>query len=141
MKWAKIIEIQDPCGHYLGYQRNVAIYTKYIQRGVNYNNKHDLWSATVQGYAVAVNTLFKRCGFAPPANLSDPRNMTSILINNMLGNEDIACQRAPLDNEIFAQLQHSAASSKNCDSVTSHGIGGIDISAKMVQLAKSLLQE
>jgi hypothetical protein len=56
IKWAKIIGIQDPSGHYLGYQRILAIYTKFIQRGVNYNNKHDLWSATVQGYAVAVNT-------------------------------------------------------------------------------------
>jgi hypothetical protein len=94
----------------------VAIYTKYIQRGVNYNNKHDLWSATVRGYAVAVNILFKLRGFAPPADLSDPRNMTSILINNVLREEDIARQRAPLDNKIFAQLRHSAASSKNCDS-------------------------
>ena len=43
--------------------------------------------------------------------------MTSILINNMLREEDIACQRAPLDNEIFAGLQRSAASSRNFDSV------------------------
>jgi hypothetical protein len=43
--------------------------------------------------------------------------MTSILINNMLRREDIACQRAPLDNKIFADLQRSTASSKNCDSV------------------------
>ncbi len=56
IKWAEIIGIQDPCGHYLGNQRVVAIYTKYVQRGVNYNNKHALRSATVQGYAVAVNT-------------------------------------------------------------------------------------
>jgi hypothetical protein len=67
---------------------------------------------------VAVNTLFKLCGFAPPADLSDPSNMTSILINNMLRKEDIARQRAPLDNKIFAQLQHSAASSKRCDSAS-----------------------
>jgi hypothetical protein len=66
---------------------------------------------------VAVNTLFKLRGFAPPANLSDPSNMTSILINNMLRKEDIPRQRAPLDNKIFAQLRRSAASSKNFDSV------------------------
>ncbi len=65
IKWAEIIRIQDPCGYYLGYQRIVAIYTKYIQRGVNYNNKQALQSATVQVYAVAVNTLFELCGFAP----------------------------------------------------------------------------
>jgi hypothetical protein len=66
---------------------------------------------------VAVNTLFKLCGFAPPADLSDPNNMTSILINNMLREEDIARQRAPLDNKIFDELRRSTASSKNCDSV------------------------
>jgi hypothetical protein len=105
IKWAEIFGIQDPCGYYSGYQRIVAIYTKYIQKGVNYNNKQALQFATVQGYAKAVNTLFKLRGFAPPADLSDPSNMTSILINNMLRKEDIACQRAPLDC--------SAAFSKN----------------------------
>ncbi len=65
---------------------------------------------------MAVNTLFKLCGFAPPVDLSDPNNMTSILINNMLREEYIARQHAPLDNKIFAELRCSAASSKNCDS-------------------------
>ncbi len=110
IKWAEIIGIQDPCGYYPGYQRIVAIYTKYVQKGVNYNNKQVLQFATVRGYAEAVNTLFKLRGFAPPANLSDPSNMASILIYNMLCKEDIARQRAPLDNEIFAQLRRSAAS-------------------------------
>ena len=35
----------------------------------------------------------------------------------MLQEEDIARQRAPLDNEIFAELRRSATSSKSCDSV------------------------
>jgi hypothetical protein len=43
--------------------------------------------------------------------------MTAILINNMLHKEDIAHQRAPLDNEIFAELRCSATSSKNSNSV------------------------
>jgi hypothetical protein len=104
IKWAEIIGIQDSCGYYPGYQRIVAIYTKYVQKRVNYNNKQALRSATVQRYAEAVKTLFKLCGFAPAVDLSDPSNMTSILINNMLREEDIACQRAPLDNKIFAEL-------------------------------------
>jgi hypothetical protein len=53
---------------------------------------------------MVVNTFFKLRGFTPPADLSDPSNMTSILINNMLRKEDLARQRAPLDNEIFAEL-------------------------------------
>jgi hypothetical protein len=35
----------------------------------------------------------------------------------MLREEDIACQRAPLDNKIFAELWRPTASCKNCDSV------------------------
>jgi hypothetical protein len=66
---------------------------------------------------MAVNTLFKLHGFAPPADLSDPSNMTSILINNMLREEDIARQWAPVDSKIFAELRRSATSSKNCDLV------------------------
>jgi hypothetical protein len=62
----------------------VAIYIKYVQCGVNYNNKQVLWSAMVQGYAEAVNNLFKLRSFSPPADLSNPNNMMAILLNNML---------------------------------------------------------
>jgi hypothetical protein len=96
IKWAEIFGIQDPGGYYPGYQRIMAIYIKYVHNGVNYNNKQALRSATVQGYAEVVNFLFKLRNFAPPANLSDSNNMRTILINNMLQEEDIARQRAPL---------------------------------------------
>ena len=68
----------------------------------------------VQGYAEAVNKLFKLRSFSPPADLSDPNSMTAILLNNMLWEEDIARQRAPLDldNEIFAKLHQTAIASK-----------------------------
>ncbi len=82
----------------------MAIYIKYVQCGVNYNNKQVLWSAMVQGYPKAVNNLFKLRTFSPPADLSDPNNMMAILLNNMLWEEDIARQHAPLDNKIFAKL-------------------------------------
>jgi hypothetical protein len=82
----------------------VAIYIKYIQCGVNYNNKQVLCSATVQGYAKAVNNLFKLRSFSPPADLSGPNNMTAIHLINMLWEEDIARQSAPLDNNFFAAL-------------------------------------
>jgi hypothetical protein len=96
----------------------VAIYIKYVQCGVNYNNKQVLCSATVQGYAEAVNNLFKLRSFSPPANLSDPNNMTAILFNNMLHEEDIARQHAPLNNEIYAELHQTATASKCKDSVS-----------------------
>jgi hypothetical protein len=93
IKRAKIFGIPDPCGYYKGFIRIVAIYIKYIQCSVNYNNKQVLCSATVQGYAKAVNNLFKLRSFSPPADLSGPYNMTAILLN-MLWEEDIAWQRA-----------------------------------------------
>jgi hypothetical protein len=44
--------------------------------------------------------------------------MTGILLNNMLREEDIARQRAPLDNKIFAELHQTAIASKCKDSVS-----------------------
>jgi hypothetical protein len=72
----------------------------------------------VQGYAKAVNYFFKLRSFSPPADLSDPNNMKAILLNNMLREEDIARQRALLDNEIFAKLHRMATASKCKDSVS-----------------------
>jgi hypothetical protein len=95
----------------------VTIYIKYVQCGVNYNNKQVLWSTTVQGYAKVVNNLFKLRSFSPPADLSNPNNMTAILLNNMLREENIARQRV-LDNEIFAELRQMAIASKCKDSVS-----------------------
>jgi hypothetical protein len=89
-----------------------------VRPGVNYNNKQVLCSATVRGYAKVVNNLFKLRSFSPPADLSNPTNMSAILLNNMLQEEDIARQRAPLDNKIFAQLRQIATASKCEDSVS-----------------------
>jgi hypothetical protein len=110
--------IQDPCGYYEGFIRIGAIYIKYDQCGVNYNTKQVLRSATVRGYAEVVNNLFKLRSFSPPADLSDPNNMTAILLNNMLWEEDIARQHAPLDNKIFAKSRQTAIARKCEDSVS-----------------------
>ncbi len=96
----------------------MAIYIKYVQCSVNYNNKQVLCSATVKGYAEAVNNFFKLRCFSPPADLSDPNNMMAILLNNMLQEEDIARQRAPIDNNFFAELRQTTSASKCKDSVS-----------------------
>jgi hypothetical protein len=44
--------------------------------------------------------------------------MTAILLNNMLWEEDITRQCAPLDNKIFAKLHRTAIASKCEDSVS-----------------------
>jgi hypothetical protein len=118
IKWAKIFGIPNPCGYYKGFIRIVAIYIKYVQCNVNYNNKEVLCSAMVQGYAKAVNNLFKLRSFSPPAHLSHPNNMTAIHLNNVLQEEDIARQHAPLYNKIFAKLHQTDTASKCKDSVS-----------------------
>jgi hypothetical protein len=117
IKWADILGIPDPCGPYPGYQRIVAIYIKHVQCGVNYNNIEVLRSATVKKYAEAVNTLFRLQNLPPLADLSEPNNMSAILINNMLQEEQMAKQCAPLDNKIFAKLHRVAHASKCNDAV------------------------
>jgi hypothetical protein len=106
IKWAMIFGIPDPCGYYEGFIRIVAIYIKYVQYGVNYNNKQVLCSATVRGYAKVVNNLFKLRSFSPPADLSNPNNMAAILLNNMLWEEDIVRQSSLLEG---TQLQPSCS--------------------------------
>ncbi len=67
----------------------MAIYIKYVQCSINYNDKQVLWSATVQGYAKVINNLFKLRSFSPLGNVSNPNYMMAILLNNMLQEEDI----------------------------------------------------
>ncbi len=40
----------------------------------------------------------------PPINVADPSNVSGILVNNLVKEEDIARQRSPLDSAIFAKL-------------------------------------
>ena len=96
--------ILDLCGHQTGYQRIVAIYIKYLMSGVNFRNKDFLRSATIQGYATSINSLFRPQSMEAPVDTSDPNNMAGILINNLVKEEDIARQRSPLDSNIFAEL-------------------------------------
>jgi hypothetical protein len=96
----------------------MAIYIKYVLCGINYNNKQVLCSAMVRGYAKVVDNLFKLRSFSPPADLSNPNNMTAILLNNMLREEDITRKHAPLDNNFFAKLRQTVTARKFGDSVS-----------------------
>ncbi len=40
----------------------------------------------------------------PPINVANPNNISGILINNLVKEEDITRQRSPLDSAIFAKL-------------------------------------
>ena len=94
IRWTQVMNIPDPCGHQLGYQRIVAIYIKYLMNGVNFRNKNFLRLATVQGYASSINSLFKLQDMKPPINVANPNNISGILINNLIKEEDIARQRS-----------------------------------------------
>jgi hypothetical protein len=88
--WCSIIDILDPCGNKIYYQRIVAIYAKFVMCGINYYNKDNLRSSTLRGYATAVNTLFQLRGFKQPTNLSSPSNMAGIIINNLIKVETVS---------------------------------------------------
>jgi hypothetical protein len=107
--------IPDLCGQHEGYQRIVAIYTKYLQGGINYYNKNNLWSATLHGYATAVNTLFEQRKYRPLINFNYENNMAGVIINNIIKEEFIAKQCTPLDSTIFAKIQQLAQKSNNLD--------------------------
>jgi hypothetical protein len=117
IRWSTINDIADPAGNELGYQRVVSVYIKYVMMGVNFTNKRKVRSSTVRGYAEAVNTLFSLRGFSIPANLSNPNNLTAILVKNFEKEENVASQRSPLDNEIFADLQRRSTANRSPDSV------------------------
>jgi hypothetical protein len=102
IKWTRIMGILDLCGPHKGYQRIVAIYTKYLQSGINYYNKNNMQSAMLRGYATAVNTLFELKIYRPLINFNDKNNMAGVIINNVIKEENIAKLHAPLDSTIFA---------------------------------------
>jgi hypothetical protein len=104
IKWAQVMNIADPCGHQRGYKRIVAIYIKYLMSGVNFKNKDFLRLDMVRGYATSINALFKQQDMKPPVNVAGPNNISGILINNLVKEEDIARQRSPLDSDIFTEL-------------------------------------
>ena len=94
--------IPDPCGPDPGYVQIAAMYLKHLQFGVNYTNKDGLRAATLSGYATAIGTLFTLRGYNPPVVTSDLNNEGSCIISNCKKEEDIAIQRLPLNNKIFA---------------------------------------
>jgi hypothetical protein len=87
------------------------VYIKFVINSVNYNNKHQLRSVTVKGYANAVDILFQLRNF-----MQNPSN-TAILVHNLEREESIAKQGSPIDQRIFLEIVSIAQTSKNPDSV------------------------
>jgi hypothetical protein len=72
--------------------------------GINFRNKDLRRLDTVRGYATSINVLFKLQDMKPPVNVAKPNNISGILINNLIKEEDIARQRSLLDSDIFTEL-------------------------------------
>ena len=96
--------IRDPVGPDIGWQVILAMYIKEVMTGVNYLNKSSLRSATCKGYALAVKRLFLLRNVPSPVDFTDETNWTKTIVHNLEREENIACQRKPLDNKIHAQL-------------------------------------
>ena len=103
------MKMLDPCGPDIGYRRIVAIFLK--QLFIDHNCR----SATLKGYAGAVNELFIKRELPIPADISDKDNMSAKLYLNLKKEEDICRKRHPLNAKIYAKL-HIRAQQSHRDS-------------------------
>lgn len=79
--------------------------------GINIYNKDSLRSDTIKGYAKAAIKLFRLRDFPAPFDFNDTSSMAATVLNNYEEQEDIASQRLPLDDHIFAQILQISSSS------------------------------
>ena len=116
IKWSQVMNMPDPCGPDLGYQRVLAIYGKYVIHGANCTNKEFTRSKTLEGYFKAVNFLFEKRGFPAPVEFDNPQNVATMILNNLTSEEDVARRRSsittPMYAEIIAQGERAEAGSK-----------------------------
>ena len=80
------------------------MYIKEVMTGVNYLNKSSLRLATCKGYALAVERLFLLRNVPSPVDFTDETNWTKTIVHKLEREENVSCQRKPLDNKIHAQL-------------------------------------
>ena len=104
--------IPDACGNEHGYKRILACFIENLI--IDCHSR----SATILGYAQAINKLFELRKFPIPADLSDKTNMTSKIIQACEREENIARQRSPLTKEMYVEMAKRAEASPQ-DSVHS----------------------
>ena len=104
--------IPDACGNQDGYERILACFIENLI--IDCHSR----SATILGYAQAINKLFELRKFPIPADLSDKTNMTSKIIQACEREENIARQRSPLTKEMYVEMAKRAEASPQ-DSVHS----------------------
>jgi hypothetical protein len=110
MNWCQVKKIPDPCGNERGYKRIVACF------GLNLVMDSHSRSATIQGYALAINKLFELRSYPIPANLADKDNMMSKIIHAREREENIARHQSPLTREMNVEMARCAKAS-SCNSI------------------------
>ena len=100
------MKMPDPCGNHDGYERIVACFLEKLM------HDHNSRSATVRGYAQAINTLFELRKCQIPADLSSRSNMCYNLILAREREENVARQRSPITREMFTALLERAKTSQ-----------------------------
>jgi len=98
--------VPDPCGNHDGYKRIVACFLEQLM------HDHNSRSATVCGYAQAINILFELRKYKIPADLSSHTNMCYNLILAREREENVARQRSPITREMFTVLLERAKTSQ-----------------------------
>jgi hypothetical protein len=98
LNWTRRMLIPDPIGHNWGYTLIVACFIEQLM------HDHNSQLTTGCGYIWNVNILFRLRNCTIPADLSDKENICSKIIKAREQEEDIAGQRSPITNEIFAYL-------------------------------------
>ena len=109
--WCKSKQVYDPVGPHPQWDFFISMYIKEVMTGVNYHNKLVLRSVTCEGYAKAVNLLFKLRDYPPPVDLTNLTGCTRTIIHNLDREETIAAKRSPLDDKIHAELLNFAKKS------------------------------
>jgi hypothetical protein len=97
--------IPDPCVRERGYECIVACFNENLMLDCNSR------SATAQGYAQSINTLFELCNLPIPADISHKENMTAKLIHARECKETIARHRSPLSKEMYLAMAKLASAS------------------------------
>jgi hypothetical protein len=100
-------KVPDPCGNHDGYERIVACFLEKLM------HDHNSRSATVRGYAQAINILFELRKYKIPADLSSRTNMCyNLILAAREREENVARQRSPITREMFTELLERAKTSQ-----------------------------
>lgn len=101
--WCEANNITHPVGNDPEYAELLGMYLHDVRLGNNYHNKKNIRSATLRGYAEAVNELFRLRGMPLPYDPSNKRNDSTVAIANLADEETIANQREPLTEPMAAE--------------------------------------